>query len=913
METHKGNIFGKSALACAVMLALAAPTVSAQQSEEDTEVIVVTAVRGSLEKSLSIKQNAKSLVDSIAAEELGRFPDDNVADSLSHISGITVSRTRGGEAQYVNIRGLGPEFSIVTLNNRILATDDGGRNFAFDVIPSEMINGADVWKTVEAKGIEGSIGGAVNLKSAKALDNPGQHGVVSATADYNDLSEEIGKKINGIFSTTSDNEEFGFILGITHALGTERADDMIDNFVFGVQDEMAYDVNGDGNIGPGEENLVIPGSYALGSYATDFKRTGVTSSLQWRPSNTFQVTADVMLTKLRADSTGYTQSFYMVDESEAQNRLSNIVLDGNVVTAMDVSDVSMEVVTLDEHRTVDTSLFGLNAKYQLTDELTIEADVYRSQSERDSGGKNTFVVAGAPGAHSGHYELNNGGLPDYIPTWTEGRSSNDFGNNDFSPHWAARDGSDIKDTVTGFTLDGELTFAYEVFTSLEFGTAYTSRNKTNTAYDNYELGACNYCGYPFTFGDVGADVVRAFPYDNLFDGESANIPRSFPIFSIPDYAAGLAASDGMTLTDYLGNERTFGPNESALWEPIYNPVNSYDIEEDTTALYLQANFEGDNWFANAGLRWVKTDVTAMYSYNSIESIQIVNPDSPNPSWDVEYSDSAAQTAEGSYSKLLPAINVGVRLTDELLFRAAAAQSLSRPTLDQLAPLTTDNAQSGLFTMDISGNPNIEPVFSDQADVALEWYFEEGGLLSAAVFWKELDGFITSNTTRVEIAGESFLVTQPINGDSAEVVGLELGVQKFFDNGFGFTASYAYTDTSTVVNGEDAGSLPGVADTSYSVSVIYEKDRLSAQLALDYTGDLVVDAFSPLGDDYQTVMEESKIMSLSVKYDVTDDLQISFEGQNLLDESNRSFQGRPDLPASIQLYGRTIKAGLRYDF
>ncbi|MDO6712931.1 TonB-dependent receptor [Aliiglaciecola sp. 2_MG-2023] len=913
MNKHKTKIFRQSTLACAVVLGLSAPQVGAQQTDDSTEVIVVTAVRGSLEKSVSIKQNAKSLVDSIAAEELGRFPDDNVADSLSHISGITVSRTRGGEAQYVNIRGLGPEFSIVTLNNRILATDDGGRNFAFDVIPSEMINGADVWKTVEAKGIEGSIGGAVNLKSAKALDNPGQHGVFSATADYNDLSEEVGKKFNAIYSTTTDDETLGFIVGVTHANGNERADDMFDNFVFGVQDEMSYDVNADGIISANEENLVIPGSYALGSYATDFSRTGVTSNLQWRPNNKLQVGVDIMLTKLEADSTGYTQSFYMADESEAQNRLSNIVLDGNVITAMDVADVSMEVVTLDEHRTVDTSLFGLNAKYQLTDDLIVEADVYRSQSERDSGGKNTFVVAGAPGAHSGHYELNNGGLPDYIPTWTEGRSSNDFGNDDFSPHWAARDGSDIKDTVTGFSLDSELSFDHDVLVSLDFGAAYTSRNKTNTAYDNYEYGACNYCGYPFTFGEVGADVVRDFPYDNLFAGEGANIPRSFPIFSIPDYAAGLAASDGMTIVDYLGNERTFGENESELWEPIYNPVNSYDIEEDTTALYLQANFEGDRWFANAGLRWVKTEVTAMYSYNNIESIQIVNPDSSNPSWDVEYSDSAAQTANGSYSKILPAINFGFHITDDLLLRAAAAQSLSRPTLDQLAPLTTDNAQSGLFTMDISGNPNIEPVFSDQADMALEWYFEEGGLLNATVFWKELDGFITSNTTREEIAGESFQVTQPINGDSAEVFGLELGVQKFFENGFGFTASYAYTDTSTVVNGEDAGALPGVADTSYSFSVIYEKDRLSAQLALDYTGDLVVDAFSPLGDDYQTTMEESKIMSLSVKYDVTDYLQLSVEGQNLLDESNRSFQGRPDLPASIQLYGRTFKAGLRYDF
>ncbi|MEP0174303.1 MAG: TonB-dependent receptor [Paraglaciecola sp.] len=902
--------FRRTALSIAVVSVMSVPQAIAQ---DDTEVISVSGVRSSLAESLSNKKEAKSLVDSIAAEELGRFPDDNVADSLSHISGITVSRTRGGEAQYVNIRGLGPEFSIVTLNNRILATDDGGRNFAFDVIPSEMISGADVWKTVQAKNVEGSIGGAVNLKSARAFDNPGMQGVVSVTGDYNDLSEEVGKKFNGVFSNTFADDTLGFIVSLSSSSGTERADEMIDNYVFGVNDGLSYDVNNDGTISSDEENLVIPGSYALGAYATDFKRNGLTSSLQWRPNSRLEVTADVMITQLEADSTGYTQSFYMVDASAAQDRLTNIVLDGNVVTQMDIADVTMEVVTLDEHRTVDSSMFALSAEYMVTDDLTIKGDIYRSSSERDSGGKNTFVVAGSPGAHSGTYSLNAGGLPDYIPNWTEGRSSDDFGNNDFSPHWAARDGSDIEDEVTGYTLDGDWQFSHDYLVSVDFGIAYTSRNKTNTAYDNYSAGACNYCGYPFTFGEVGADVVLPFPYDNLFDGESGNFPRSFPIFSIPDYALGLAASDGMTLTDYNGNTRTFGENESALWEPVYNPVNSYDITEDTTALYAQANLEGDNWYANIGARVIDTDVTAAYSYNNILSIDVVDPDSSNPSWDVEYSDGSAQTAKGGYTKFLPAANFGIYLQEDLLFRAAAAKSLSRPTIDQIAPLTTDNAQSGLFTMNISGNPDIEPVYSNQIDAALEWYFEENSLLSASLFWKDLDGFITLNTTNVVIAGENFTVTQPINGDTAKVKGFELGIQKFFENGFGVTASYAYTDSSTVVDGVDAGALVGVADNSYSLSLIYEKDKISTQIALDYTGELVADSFSPLGDDYQSTTNAVSMVSASFNYNVNDNAQLFVEGNNLLGESNRTFQGRNDLPGNIQVYGRTLKFGARYTF
>ena len=200
---------------CGLAVCLAAPLAQAQ--DDALEEIIVKGKRGSLLQSLDQKRNATSIVDSIASEELGRFPDPNVADSLSHVPGVTVSRTRDGEAQYVNIRGLGPEFSVVTLNGRILATDDEGRNFAFDVFPSEMISGADVWKSADARRTEGSIGGLIDLKSTRPLDIPGFHSSVTATGDYNTLSEESGTKFNGIVSNTFADDTFGVIFGFTSA------------------------------------------------------------------------------------------------------------------------------------------------------------------------------------------------------------------------------------------------------------------------------------------------------------------------------------------------------------------------------------------------------------------------------------------------------------------------------------------------------------------------------------------------------------------------------------------------------------------------------------------------------------------------------------------------------------------------
>jgi len=155
----------------------------------ELQEIVVTGIRASLEKSLEIKKDASVVLDSINATEMGRFPDADVADSLEHLPGITIDRTTGGEGIHVNVRGLGPQYNITTLNNRILASDDDSRDLAFDVLPSEVISGADVLKSTQASALEGSIGGTVNLRTASPFDNPGLHGGVHAEGNDNDMSD----------------------------------------------------------------------------------------------------------------------------------------------------------------------------------------------------------------------------------------------------------------------------------------------------------------------------------------------------------------------------------------------------------------------------------------------------------------------------------------------------------------------------------------------------------------------------------------------------------------------------------------------------------------------------------------------------------------------------------------------------
>src|SRR5271156_1924869 len=204
-------------------------TATATGTSKDTQElqeIVVSGVRASLEKSMEIKKDAAVVLDSINATEMGRFPDADVADSLEHLPGITIDRTTGGDGVSVNVRGLGPQYNITTLNNRILATDDDSRDLAFDVLPSEIISGADVLKSTQASALEGSIGGTVNLRTASPFDNPGFHGGVHAEGNDNDLSDLKGSKFSAFVQDTNDGGTIGILLGAVHSQTNIRSDSL---------------------------------------------------------------------------------------------------------------------------------------------------------------------------------------------------------------------------------------------------------------------------------------------------------------------------------------------------------------------------------------------------------------------------------------------------------------------------------------------------------------------------------------------------------------------------------------------------------------------------------------------------------------------------------------------------------------
>src|ERR1044071_7197133 len=321
----------QSLLAQGIALALLAPGAASAQAAsppgseaaEDLETVIVSGVRASLSKSVELKRAAGTVQDSISAVELGKFPDDNVADSLSHITGVAISRTAGGEGQKVSVRGLGPEYTLTTFNNRILATDGAGRDFAYDVLPADVISGADVIKGAQASLSEGAIGGLINLRSASPFDQRGQQAVARLEGDRNMMSELNGYKFSGVYSNTFADETFGFLVGVVYAERKDRtdiagndggwtrnADPNDESWMWGNAWGGSIDPNGNDTLDPDEYGLIGPGQFRVGSILEEKKRRAVSAKLEWRPSESVKITADGLKTRLDSPQVGYQQSYY---------------------------------------------------------------------------------------------------------------------------------------------------------------------------------------------------------------------------------------------------------------------------------------------------------------------------------------------------------------------------------------------------------------------------------------------------------------------------------------------------------------------------------------------------------------------------------------------------------------------------
>lgn len=902
----------------------------ARDDEPDTlETVVVTGVRGSLARSTELKRDAGTVQDSISALELGKFPDDNVADSLSHITGVAISRTAGGEGRTVSVRGLGPEYTLTTFNGRILATDGAGRDFAFDVLPADVISGADVIKGAQANLTEGAIGGLVNLRSASPFDQPGQHGILRLEGDRNQMSELDGGKFSAAYSNTFADDTFGLLLGVVYARRKDRTDvagndggwtrnpDPADPDWWGNAWGGNIDLNGNGELDPEDYGLIAPGQFRVGSILEDKKRKAFSGKFEWRPNDDVRITLDGLKTRLDSPQVSYQQSYYPLF---APGRWSDITVQDGIVTGftMDNPDPELrlnpELLNQTEYRVVDTDLYGLNGQWQATDSLSLTGDFYRSTSKRHSGGQDTYVVLRMNQPNTARITLGPDAVPNVDATFDDGRNLIDglangqFTGSDFDTHYMELRGDNIEDEITGGTVAGKLFVGKWSVDDLHFGVTRTERKKSRDLVNNTLGGGADYYSgdNAINVGDLGGGVIsHTFNLPNFMSGVGSRFPRSFLAFDVPGYLARLAA--------YNGNLRPDGtPYDYAMAAPAWNPLQSYRVSEKTNAFYVQADMSGERWDGNVGVRLVKTRTSAQAWDAQIISITENGPFN----YTAQYADPTPIVQDADYTFLLPSANFTWHFTDDLQLRAGAAKTMARPPVDQLAPTnTTESVAWGEFTQIYGGNVDLDPYSARQADLSLEWYFAEHSIANFAVFYKRIENQITTSWEPgqdIGVPGYLFNVMRPINGDHAKVHGFEAGLQHFWDNGFGVRAQYTRNWSKSWVDDEER-PLEGIAPATYSLGLMYEKGPWSLGANADHT-DGFVTAINVLGTGYNEQADSITWLTAHVSYEINDMLSISLEGSNLLDaEETYSINGHPLLSQGYYRYGRAFTLGVSLRF
>ncbi|WP_218569683.1 MULTISPECIES: TonB-dependent receptor [Gammaproteobacteria] len=906
------------------------PPASAEGQDQalTLDTVTVTGVRASLARSVELKRDSATVQDSITALELGKFPDDNVADSLSHITGVAISRTAGGEGQKVSVRGLGPEYTLTTFNGRILATDGAGRDFAYDVLPADVISGADVIKGAEAQNTEGAIGGLVNLRSASPFDQKGMHGVLRAEGDRNTMSDFNGRKFSGVFSNTFADDTIGILVGAVYANRRDRTDVAGNDGGWTRNPDPGsdwegnawggnIDPNGNGELDPDEYGLIAPGQFRVGSILEDKKRTAYTGKLEWRPNDDFRLVVDGLKTRLDSPQVGYQQSYYTL---YAPGRWSDITMRDGIVTGftMDNADPEMrlnpEVLNQTTHRVVDTDLYGANARWRVTDDLTLAGDVYRSTSKRISGGQDTYVVLRMNQPNTARVSLSGAAVPNVDVRLDDGRDlisglqNGQFGDSDFNTHYMELSGDNIRDEIKGGTLSGDLFVGRGALDRLHFGVTLTDRDKSRDLVTNAVDGGADYYSgdHAINVGDLEGQVIdHSYSLPGFMSGVRAQFPHSFLGFDVPAYLRALQAYDGQPRPGG-------GVYDYSAAAPSWNPLQSYRVGEKTRAFYLQADLSGERWDGNIGVRFGKTETSAQAWDAKIASITELG----SFNYTVEYEDPTAIRNDSDYTFFLPAANFVWHFTDALQLRIGAAKTMARPSVEQLAPTsTTESVSWGDFTQVYGGNVDLKPYEAKQGDLSLEWYFGDNSIFNVATFYKRIENQITTSWETgqdIGVPGHLFNIMRPINGDYAKVRGIEAGLQHFWSNGFGFRAQYTRNWSKSFVDGEER-PLEGIAPAVYSLGLMYERGAWSLGAQADHT-DGFVTATNVLGQGYNEQADKLTWLTAHVSYTINDHLSVSLDGDNLLDdEQTYSINGNPLLSQGYYRYGRSFKLSLAMKF
>jgi iron complex outermembrane recepter protein len=913
--------------------------VDAAAETTDANAIIVTGFRASLDAALDIKRDSITSVDAIVAEDIAKFPDQNLAESLQRIPGISIQRD-GGEGRSITVRGLGSQFTRVRVNGleTIATSHDGAssnrdRGFDFNVFASELFSSIVVHKTAEASLDEGSLGAVVDLNTGNPL--AGKYGltfVASAQAAYNDLSDNVGPRLAGLLSWKSDDGTFG--ASISAAYQSSDTLELGNNSVRWAQARFDS-VNGTpcffttatgttraSNSGGTYRSSTACDQAALafhpripryGEVSHDRERLGLTGSLQWSPSEATKVSIDALFSNFSEDREEKWGEVLLRSNERSIDVVNYTVdADNNMVSAT-LNDAWVRTEHFLKSSETDFYQVGATWDQDITDTFRFTLRGGVSESDADVPVETTFVFddRDAQGYHYDYSDM-------HAPQLTFGTSvtdpsvfqlaeirdrpsnvTNKFRTAQLATEWDAMDGITVKagGVWRRFSFDSE---------------AYTR-----------DTVVCGNGGVDRVLGTLTCSPSSAFGPTAVYGFPAGSLGELFSI--------GKGGQPGGTTTQFLIPNLAASADFTNLYDrtPAVDAGNTRSVIEEVTGGYLQADVRGELFgieaAANAGLRYVYTDQSSTGLSSGIPV-----------------------TVERHYDDWLPSINFALFPNDDIVIRAAMSKVITRPTLGNLTP---GGSVDGFNYRVTFGNPFLDPFRATAYDLAFEWYFADQAIASVALFRKDIASFPVAQTRSGTFAstglptsiippsspaainpeGQLWTINSITNGEGAKLNGVELALQTpfFFLPGvlsnFGgiVNATFVDSDADYLVSGPAIvpggalisqtrnSTLFGLAEQAFNATLYYEDSKFSARASVSDRSDFV-DANSGTGNVFEGYGSALNV-DASMRYQITEHIEVSLEGVNLTDEyryrwtdidTRRNYENNH--------FGRTFLIGARFE-
>jgi iron complex outermembrane receptor protein len=850
---------------------------SAQRSEVVLQEIVVTGVRGSITRALQIKEESVGVVDVITAEDIGKFSDNNLSEALQRVPGVTIDRSELGEGAQINLRGLGPAFSRTEING-----GSAFNGFDFGVLASELFSRITIEKSPTAASTEGGLAGAVYQETPKPFDFEG----FAATATAGASIGQEGDTVPRGFALISHNWDDRF--GVLASFAYSETDFRTNQVSFGSWGPFRQ-VASDAALATAPQELLdaaTPRTTGYYSYILQRDNIGGTVAFQARPSDAFELTADFVYAKSdsdRWDDRPDAPLEVAVDAPTQYTIRNGAVVSGTFPNVQNRIGTSYRPAEDEVYQFTLRGNWSPNERWTVSPGLTYARHDVSNELELFS-----FAINGTDLSYSV-----NGDYADFTTNRTDFSSNpEDYGLNVFF-----YDRNRIEEEEVLAKIDFERRVDLPGVRAVKFGARFTDR--TSDAHGAYSVLVQ---GADALLPNAPTSLAQVATWRNFdVDGAPAGVPSSILAANVPRVKELFYGNaDPYTAPGFIRD-----PNDTAL--------RTFSIDEQTLAGYLMGEFEFGAVKMNAGVRVVRTE-------SSSSGSQLID------------GEVSPRSGSNSYTNFLPALNVRYSLRDDLLLRATYSRTVNRPALFDLRPSTI--IDSGPRTGS-RGNPDLLPYTADQADLGIEYYFHRGALLNVTGFIKEIDSLITQTTvqematfpdqlTREPIQG-LIAFTQPANGNSARVLGLEMGVQTPFYflpgawSNFGAIVNYTYADSEasiTDATGSRTTALPGLSKNSVNAVLYYDNGRFDARLAYAWRDRYLRDDAVGRQFGAERFIESYGQLDLAINVRIVDHLLINVQALNLLDEQRfevTRIPGIPDLPTNVLELERRWLVGARFTF